>query len=121
MRVALIGAGPSGMSAVNAFCQAKAKGEQIPEVVVFEKQEDIGGLWNYTWRTGIDFDGEPVHNSMYKHLWSNGPKECLEFPDYTFEKHYGKPTCSYPPRLALRDYLMGYNKHHGFDMSWVRL
>lgn len=57
---------------------------------------------------------------MYKHLWSNGPKECLEFPDYTFEQHYGKPTCSYPPRLALRDYLMGYNKHHKFDMGWVR-
>ena len=29
---------------------------------------------------------QPVHGSMYRHLWSNGPKECLEFADYTFEE-----------------------------------
>ena len=31
-----------------------------------------------------------MHNSMYRYLWSNGPKECLEFADYTFEEHFGK-------------------------------
>ena len=36
------------------------------------------------------------HFSRY--LWSNGPKECLEFPYYTFEKHFGKPIPSFPPR-----------------------
>ena len=85
-----------------------------------------GGLWNYSWRTGLDASGQPVHNSseaapaalplpwaqqlvpsnsaksaaepwrervsalasllphssssrvaVYRHLWSNGPKECL--------------------------------------------
>ena len=39
-------------------------------------------MWNYTWRTGLDQHGEPVHGSMYRYLWSNGPKECLEFADY---------------------------------------
>ena len=43
-------------------------------------------------------DGEPVHNSMYRHLWSNGPKECLEFADYSFEEHFGHQIPSYPPR-----------------------
>ena len=33
-----------------------------------------------------------------RYLWSNGPKECLEFPYYTFEEHYGKPIPSFPPR-----------------------
>ena len=28
---------------------------------------------------------------MYRYLWSNGPKEALEFGDYTFEEHFGKP------------------------------
>ena len=45
---------------------------------------------NYSWRTGLDEHGSPVHNSMYRYLWSNGPKECLEFADYTFEEHFGK-------------------------------
>ena len=40
------------------------------------------------------------HFSRY--LWSNGPKECLEFPYYTFEKHFGKPIPSFPPRFSYR-------------------
>ena len=40
----------------------------------------------------------PVPNSMYRYLWSNGPKECLEFADYSFDEHFGKPIPSFPPR-----------------------
>jgi len=83
------------------------EGKQIPEIVCYEKQSDWGGLWNYTWRTGSDEHGEPIHGSMYRYLWSNGPKECLEFPHYTFEEHYGKAIPSFPPREVLFDYLKG--------------
>ena len=38
-----------------------------------------------------------VPNSMYRYLWSNGPKECLEFADYSFDEHFGKPIPSFPP------------------------
>ena len=76
-RVAVIGAGPCGLSQLRAFQQAKAKGAEIPEIVCFEKQSDWGGLWNYTWRSGTDEYGELVHSSMYRYLWSNGPKEVL--------------------------------------------
>ena len=55
----------------------------------------------------MDEVGDPVHASMYRHLWSNGPKECLEFADYTFDEHFGKPIPSYPPREVLYDYLLG--------------
>ena len=58
-------------------------------------------------RTGVDAAGDPVHGSMYRHLWSNGPKECLEHADYSFDEHYGKPIPSYPPRQILKDYLVG--------------
>jgi len=81
-KVAIIGTGPCGLSMLRAFEQAEKKGEKIPEIVCFEKQEDWGGLWNYNWRTGSDQYGDPVPNSMYRYLWSNGPKECLEFADY---------------------------------------
>ena len=34
-------------------------------------------------------------------------QEALEFPDYTFEDHYGKAIPSFPPREVLFDYLQG--------------
>ena len=106
-RVAVIGAGPSGLAVLRAFQSAAAKGQAVPEVVCFEKQDNWGGLWNYTWRTGLDEYGEPVHGSMYRYLWSNGPKEGLEFADYSFEEHFGKQIASYPPRAVLFDYIQG--------------
>ena len=118
-RVAVIGAGPSGLAQLRAFQSAAQKGAEIPEVVCFEKQDDWGGLWNYTWRTGLDEYGEPVHCSMYRYLWSNGPKECLEFADYTFEEHFGKPIASYPPRAVLRDYIKGRVEKAGVR-DWIR-
>ena len=63
-RVAVIGAGPSGLAQLRAFQSAAQKGAEIPEIVCFEKQSDWGGLWNYTWRTGLDEYGEPVHDPM---------------------------------------------------------
>jgi trimethylamine monooxygenase len=112
-RVAIIGAGPSGLAQLRAFQSAKEKGADIPEIVCFEKQSDWGGLWNYTWRTGVDQYGEPVHGSMYRYLWSNGPKEGLEFADYSFEEHFGKQIASYPPRAVLFDYIEGRVKKAG--------
>jgi len=99
----------------------------MPEIVCYEKQSDLGGMWNYTWRTGLDQHGEPVHGSMYRFLWSNGPKECLEFADYSFEEHFGRPIPSYPPRAVLHDYIMGrvdqddVRKYIRFDTAvrWV--
>ncbi len=118
-RVAIIGAGPSGLAQLRAFQSAQQSGADIPEVVCFEKQSNWGGLWNYTWRTGIDQYGEPVHGSMYRYLWSNGPKEGLEFADYSFEEHFGKPIASYPPRAVLFDYIEGRVKKAGVR-DWIR-
>lgn len=106
-RVAIIGAGPSGMAQLRAFEAAEQNGADVPEIVCFEKQSDWGGQWNYTWRTGLDEYGEPVHSSMYRNLWSNGPKEGLEFADYSFDEHFGRPISSYPPRSVLWDYIAG--------------
>ncbi|MDD7970715.1 NAD(P)-binding domain-containing protein [Roseinatronobacter alkalisoli] len=118
-RIAIIGAGPSGLAQLRAFQSAAAKGENIPEITCFEKQDNWGGLWNYTWRTGLDENGEPVHCSMYRYLWSNGPKEGLEFADYSFEEHFGKQIASYPPRAVLFDYIEGRVNKAGVR-DWVR-
>ncbi|MDE0058045.1 MAG: NAD(P)/FAD-dependent oxidoreductase [Defluviicoccus sp.] len=118
-RVAVIGAGPSGLAQLRAFQSAEAGGADIPEVVCYEKQADWGGLWNYTWRTGLDEYGEPVHCSMYRYLWSNGPKEGLEFADYSFEEHFGRQIASYPPREVLFDYIAGRARQAGVR-DWIR-
>jgi len=112
-RVAIIGAGPSGLAQLRAFQSAADNGAEIPEIVCFEKQSNWGGLWNYSWRTGVDENGEPQHGSMYRYLWSNGPKEGLEFADYSFEEHFGKQIASYPPRAVLFDYIEGRVKKAG--------
>ena len=106
-KICVIGAGPSGMSLLCWAAKLAREGRDVPQIVCYEKQSNWGGLWNYNWRTGTDEHGEPVHGSMYRNLWINGPKEGLEFPHYTFEKHFGQAVPSYPPREVLFDYLQG--------------
>lgn len=119
LKVCVIGAGPSGTAVLRAFASEQAKGNEVPQVVCFEKQTDVGGLWNFSWRTGLDTRGEPVHNSMYHYLWSNGPKECLEFADYTFEEHFGRAIPSFPPREVLYDYIRGRLDKAGVR-DWIK-
>ena len=54
-----------------------------------------------------------------RYLWSNGPKECLELPHYTFEDHYGKAIPSFPPREVLFDYLKGLWKREDIK-KWIK-
>jgi trimethylamine monooxygenase len=56
---------------------------------------------------------------MYRYLWSNGPKEGLEFADYSFEEHFGKQIGSYPPRAVLFDYIEGRVNKAGVR-DWIR-
>lgn len=104
---------------MRAFKSAEENGATIPEIVCFEKQSDWGGLWNYDWRTGTDAHGEPVHASMYRNLWSNGLKECLDLADYSFDTHFGKPIASYPTRPVHADYIKGRAQKSGIR-NWVR-
>ena len=64
LRIAIIGAGPSGLSQLLAFKETEQ--EQKVELVCFERQSDWGGLWLYISETGIDAHGEPIHSSMYR-------------------------------------------------------
>jgi trimethylamine monooxygenase len=75
MRVAVIGAGPSGLAQLRAFQSAKQKGESIPEIAFALKSRTIGEAYeNYTWRTGLKRVREPVHGSMYRYLGPTVPK-----------------------------------------------
>ena len=43
-------------------------------------------------------------------LWSNNPKELIEYPDYTFYDHFGCFLPSFLPRAVVYDYLTGRAK-----------
>ncbi|WAR21649.1 GSOX1-like protein, partial [Mya arenaria] len=106
-RVCVIGAGPAGMSTLIHF----AKLPEMPDVVCYEKQDTCGGLWNFTWITGVDQCGELCHSGI--------PKECCEFIDYTFQKHFGHDIgTSFPSREMMLVYLKGnvklsFNQRNG--------
>lgn len=59
-RIAIIGAGPSGL------CCAKNALDFGNNVVVYEMNSSVGGLWIYTDQTGHDEFGIPIHSTMYK-------------------------------------------------------
>src|SRR5690606_36025111 len=44
---------------------------------------------------------------------------CLEFADYTFDEHFGRPIGSYPPRAVLWDYIKGRVEKAGVR-GWCR-
>ena len=63
-KVTIIGIGPGGLSMLRALENAAKKGEKIHEIVCFDKQENWGGFWNYSWRTGSDHYGVTVPKRM---------------------------------------------------------
>jgi len=46
-------------------------------------------------------------------LWTNGPKENIEFFDYTFQQHFGEtPLPVYMPRQPILEYMIGRVTKH---------
>lgn len=43
---------------------------------------------------------------QYEALWTNGPKEGIEFFDYTYDEHFGRQIPVYVPRKALLEYML---------------
>ncbi|WMV31012.1 hypothetical protein MTR67_024397 [Solanum verrucosum] len=81
-RVAVIEAGPSGL------VTARELQREGHRVVVFEKSNQLGGLWVYNPRVetdllSLDPNREIIHSSLYKSL--NLPRQLMSFSDYSFD------------------------------------
>jgi len=110
--VAVIGCGPSGMFFLHALATRRKKLADandadglavLPQVTCFEMSEGPGGIW----RPQSDSKDEAHYPNIYDDLWSNKPKELIEFADYTFEKHFGgAQTPVYLPKDNLFDYML---------------
>lgn len=69
-RVAIIGAGCSGLTAIKCCL------DEGVEPVCFEREDDIGGLWNYTDTAKLG------KGSVYKSCVINTSKEMMAFSDF---------------------------------------
>lgn len=74
MRVAIIGAGASGLTSIKC-----CKDEGL-EPVCFEQEDAIGGLWYFT--------EEERHSSVYRSTVINTSKEMMCFSDFPIPKEY---------------------------------
>ena len=53
IKVCIIGAGPCGMNLLAELDGCNDENLQI-ELTCYEKQSSVGGMWNYSWRTGCN-------------------------------------------------------------------
>ncbi|KAI9933264.1 hypothetical protein ASPWEDRAFT_43033 [Aspergillus wentii DTO 134E9] len=122
-RIAVIGAGPSGLSAVKYLLAEKC----FDRIDVFEKRSSVGGIWNYS--PGIFKEGVPTPvpqlspnvpleepswseggrdatfiSPIYKALDTNIPKELMRYSD----KHFPSEAQVLPNHTTVQRYLEEY-------------
>ncbi|NXW04906.1 FMO1 monooxygenase, partial [Fregetta grallaria] len=97
MRVAVVGAGISGLTATKCCL------EEGLEPTCFEQSRDIGGLWRYTEYIEA---GRP---SLYPSVISNTSKEMSAFSDFPYPEDF--PV--FLPNAQLLEYLRRYAEHFG--------
>ncbi|MEL6971357.1 MAG: NAD(P)-binding domain-containing protein [Bacteroidota bacterium] len=95
-RVAVIGAGCSGITAIKNLLQAG-----VPEVVCFEQNSDIGGNWI--------FSPEISHSSVCETTHIISSKTLSAFEDYPMPEDYP----DYPSHEQVLAYFRSYARHFG--------
>ncbi len=96
-RVCVIGAGPSGITAAKNVIQ----GGMGDGLVVFEKNDQVGGNWVYNARTG--------HSSVYETTHIISSKTLSQYEDFPMPEDYPH----YPSHDQLRRYFQAYADHFG--------
>ncbi|KAL9246811.1 hypothetical protein vseg_020302 [Gypsophila vaccaria] len=105
-KVAVVGCGFAGLVAARELCREGHK------VVVFEREEQMGGTWVYTPEIesdllGIDPSRTIVHSSLYDSLRINLSRHLMGFHDFPFVAS-GKPgrdSRRYPGHVEVLRYL----------------
>ncbi|MDX2075840.1 MAG: NAD(P)-binding domain-containing protein [bacterium] len=98
VRVCVIGAGPSGITAAKHLLQAG-----IQNVVVYERNNQVGGNWIYS--------ADPSHSSVYETTHIISSKKLSQYHDFPMPADYP----DYPSHQQLLKYFQDYAKHFGVD------
>jgi len=95
IRIAVIGAGPSGLAAAKNAIQAGF------DTVVFEKNQRVGGNWLFDERGG--------HSSVYENTHIISSKAWSEYEDFPMPADYP----DYPSHTQLQQYFESYARQFG--------
>ncbi|XP_049366609.1 flavin-containing monooxygenase FMO GS-OX5-like [Solanum verrucosum] len=113
-KVAVIGAGASGLVTAR---ELRREGHRV---VVFEKSNQLGGLWVYNPRVETDllsFDPnrEIIHSSLYKSLRTNLPRQLMSFSDYSFDCAENVNRLNFPGHEEVLKFLNEFAKDFGIN------
>lgn len=95
-RVCVIGAGPSGITAIKNIA------EQNIEIVAYDYNSDVGGNWIY--------NEDESHSSVFETTHIISSKTLSQYEDFPFDHNVS----DYPSHEELRNYFQSYAKH--FDL-----
>lgn len=121
-RVAIIGAGPCGLSAAKYLLAEKS----FDTITIFEQQAEVGGVWYYSAKPSSTLHvpqvspfcppdppiqpkdgGAPVFPSpMYELLHTNIPGPLMQYGDQAFPEG----SLIFPSRSVVQDYLVDYSR-----------
>jgi hypothetical protein len=93
-RIAIIGAGPSGLAAIKNLQE-----QGLTSITVFEKNNQIGGNWIY--------DESNQHSSIYETTHIISSKKWSQFDDFPMPHDYP----DYPSHAQLLEYFNRYANH----------
>lgn len=96
MKVGIVGAGPAGLSAARHLL---ATG--FDDVELLERQDEIGGVWNY---------GRP-QGRVYRSTHTISSKPTTGFPDFPLPDHYP----DYPHHSQMLEYVQRYAGRFGLE------
>jgi len=96
-RVAVIGAGACGLTAVKALTDARLS------VQCFEKSDRVGGNWVFKNKNGL--------SSAYRSLHINTSRERMQFRDFPMPRHYP----DYPKHDLIARYFQDYANAFGLE------
>ncbi len=96
MKVCIIGAGCSGITAVKNLVEAGIK-----DVVCYEQNADVGGNWI--------FSAQPSHSSVCETTHIISSKTMSEYSDFPMPEDYP----DYPSHKQVLDYFRSYAEHFG--------
>ncbi|PTB66637.1 FAD/NAD(P)-binding domain-containing protein [Trichoderma citrinoviride] len=116
-KIAIIGAGPSGLSAAKYLRAQKA----FDSIVIYEQQRDIGGIWNCSKhllgvapipehndlgspKHCVSDDPSIISSPLYHQLYANIPLPLMRFSDQLFPAG----TALFPSIDVVREYLLKY-------------
>ena len=98
-KVAIIGAGPSGITALKNLL------DKGIEAVAFDRNSDVGGNWIYS--------ESESHSSVFETTHIISSKTLSQYEDFTFDE-FDPETSDYPSHDELRRYFQAYAKK--FDL-----